>query len=129
MNKPESFEVAEYANEQEFLDYKIGAIKEIVDQCKKDSPSMSFSVSFNGNQVKLTYHSYEMHLPLKIKDVQEAAQKNLNNLVKLLKKEFKSKVKETLELKELKDLASYSVQKVSLNERYYFASWRCFELE
>ncbi len=33
-----------------------------------------------------------------------------------------------LELKEKKDLANYTVQKVSLNERYMYTAWRFYDL-
>jgi hypothetical protein len=50
-------------------------------------------------------------------------------MVKHLKKEYKARTKKTLNLKENKERANYTVQKVSLNERYYYVSWRCYELD
>lgn len=125
--EPESFEVTEYSGEDR-LDRDIGAIQEIISAQIQKVPSANVRVSFTGNLVKLTYHCYEMHLPQRIRQVESDSDTMLKETVKVLKKEFKAKTGDTLKLKELKELANYSVQKVSLNERYMYAGWKFFEL-
>jgi len=130
--KPESFEVTQYSDDgADQVVEKFSHIKQIVEGwCHDNSafPTGAIRVSLSGNTMKLIIHSYEMHLPVRMKEVQENSSKLLNEALKKLKKEFKTRSKSTLDLKELKDQANYTVQKVSLNERYYFVSWRCFEL-
>jgi hypothetical protein len=79
--------------------------------------------------VTLYYHCYEMHLPVRMREVEAQAKTILDEMVKHLKKEYKARTKKTLNLKENKERANYTVQKVSLNERYYYVSWRCYELD
>lgn len=127
--EPESFEVTEYG-EDEPVGPKadLGAIQEIVQDHVRKVPSVGVRVAFTGNLVKLTYHCYEMHLPRRLQQVQSDSETVLREMVKILKKEYKAKTGETLKLKELKELANHSVQKVSLNERYMYAGWKFFEI-
>lgn len=125
--EPESFEVTEYSGKDR-LDRAQSAIQEIVAAKVSKIPSANVRVAFTGNLVKLTYHCYEMHLPMRMKQVESDSDTILKEMVKVLKKEYKAKTGEALVLKELKELANHSVQKVSLNERYYYAGWRFFEL-
>ena len=69
-----------------------------------------------------------MNLPVKMKEIEATAREVLNETFKNLKKQFKEKTGDTLKAKEQKDMANYSVQKVSLNERYYYVAWRFYEL-
>ncbi len=124
---PESFEVQEYSREQLPQD-KFGAIYQIVEQLLRESPAAGCRVSFTGSLMKLTYHCYEMHLPSRMRIVEDQAKQVLNNTVNHIKKEFKKLRKETLDLKEKKEMANYSIEKVSLNERYALASWRFYEI-
>ena len=126
--KPESFEMTEYGEEHRHLDKTLSVITEIVRDQLHDSPAINVRVTFTGNLMKLTYHCYEMHLPVRMRDVEETARKALTETIKNIKKEYKSRTKETLELSERKEMENYSVQKVSLNERYMYASWRFFEI-
>lgn len=128
MSKVESFEVTEYGEDHEIPTRKHGVIKEIVDEMTRQNPAMGIQVSFTGDMVKLTFHSYEMHLPVRLKQVEDLAKTSLNEALKHLKKEYKVRTKETLNLKEKKEMANTSAQKVSLNERYMYSSWRFYEL-
>lgn len=128
MKKPESFEVTEYGEQNEVLS-KYSTIRQIVDEHKREFPNAGIRCSFAGNMVKIMYHAYEMHLPVRMKEIQDQANDMLSSALKHIKKEFKSRRKETLNLKEKKDLANYTAQKVSLNERYYAVFWRMYELE
>lgn len=126
MAKPESFEITEYSGEQ--VDAP-KVVAQIVADKVKESPAHSLMVSFTGNMMTLKYQCYEMHLPSRIKQVVDLSQDVFRESLSHIKKEFKKRTKKTLTLKEQKDLANYSVQKVSLNERYYAIFWRIYELD
>ena len=128
MSKIESFEVTEYGEDHNIPGRDRGVIKEIVRDMERKSPAMGIQVSFTGNLMKLTHHCYEMHLPVRMKEVEANAKQCLDEAVKYIKKEFKERLKETLNIKEKKEMANTSVQKVSLNERYMYASWRFYEI-
>lgn len=127
MDKPEGYEVTEYSGTPR-LDVAQGAIQEIVEQHAQKIPSVNVRVAFTGNLMKLTYHCYEMHLPRRIRQVEEDSATMLKEMVKLIKKEFKGKTGDALKLKERKDMANYTIQKVSLNERYMYVGWCYYEL-
>ena len=128
MDEAQSFEVTEYGDNPGLLDRKLSVISEIVRDQVSRVPSANIRVAFTGNMVKLSYHCYELHLPSRIKQVVADSDSMLKEIVKVLKKEFKARTGEALKLKELKDMENYSVQKVSLNERYMYVGWRFFEL-
>jgi hypothetical protein len=127
--EPESYEVTEYSDPDMSLDKKIAAIAEIVQNKVASSPNLNTRVAFTGNLMKLTFHCYEMHAPVRMKIIEDMCKETHNKVVKELKKEFKEKTGATLDLKEQKDLGNYTIQKVSLNERYLYAAWRFYELE
>lgn len=127
MEKAQGWEVTEYGQEHNIPGRAQGYIKEIVQEMGRLSPSVGLQVTFTGNMMKLTYHSYEMHLPVRIREVEERAKQALNEAVKELKKQYKVRSGEGLDITEKKDMANTSVQKVSLNERYMYASWRFYE--
>jgi hypothetical protein len=131
MSKPEGFETTEYNTKFEDPYEKYKVLRQIVEDRKYGSPSLpseAFRVDFSGNEAKVFYTSYEMHLPVRMKEIEAQSEAALNEVVKYLKKEFKSRTKMKLDMKELKDRRNYSVQKVSLNERYMYSSWRFYEL-
>jgi hypothetical protein len=78
-------------------------------------------------RVQLTM--FEMHLPRRMKEVEDVAFKLLKGYVSEVKKEFKKRSKRDLKLKEIKDKADYTVSKVSMNERYYYVCWHLYELD
>lgn len=92
-------------------------------------PSHSFVVRMEGKQLKVTYMSAEVGLPQKIRDVETTAEKAIQEYVKELKKEFKKRHKDALAVKEDKSQRGSSSEKVSLNERYYFRSWRVYSID
>lgn len=128
MKRAESFEITDYSEEHSIPGRIQGAIKEIVTDLVRDNPAVGIQVSFTGKMMRLTYHSYEMHLPRKIRDVEEQARKYLNDTLKTIKSEFKKKTGDKLDVSEKKEMANTSVQKTSLNERYMFSSWRFYEI-
>jgi hypothetical protein len=127
--EPESYEVTEYSDPDMSLDQKIAVIAEIVQNKVSASPNLNTRVTFTGNLMKLTFHCYEMHAPARMKIIEDTCKEVLNKMAKDIKKEFKEKTGAALNLKEQKDLGNYTIQKVSLNERYLYASWRFYELE
>ena len=130
---PESFEVQEY-NEPDKRDpekrFKI--IKQIVQDNREQSvtTSYAFKVDLVGNEMKVQLSMYEMFLsqPQRLKEVEDIAHRGMNEYLTMLKREFKKKAKYALDPKELKDKADYSVQKVSLNQRFMYTSWRVYEI-
>jgi hypothetical protein len=126
---PESFEVTSYGAPGSPRD-RYSVIYEILNEIGQESPAYRCRGSLQGNQLKITYHCYEMHLAQveRLRQVEDQAKQVLDEVVRHLKKEFKARHGEELVLKEKKDLRDYSMSKVSLNERYVYASWRVFEL-
>jgi hypothetical protein len=136
MQNPESFEVTEYDPEDLPVAEQLSVMKQIMEDRKFDPeirrlPTENFVLTLQGDQMRLAYHTYEMFLstPDRMRDVEKNAEKCLGEGLKYLKKEFRKRTKKALSVKEQKDLRSYSVQKVSLNERYYFISWRVFKID
>jgi hypothetical protein len=130
MDKPESFEVTEYSGVREPYE-TFQTIKQIV-QDRKDMarhPSCAYKVDFLGDTMRVQVTMFEMHLPQRLKEVQDTAHKLHKAYVSELKKEFKKRAKHDLKLKEIKDKADHTVQKVSLNERYYYVAWHLYELD
>ena len=129
MDKPESFEVQEYNDVREPYDtYRV--LKQIVQDHGVDNPvtSHAFRVQFVGDQAKVYYTCLEVSLPHRMAEVEKQASDAHRDFLRYLKKEFKSRTKHILDIKEQKDQADYSVQKVSLNERYYYCSWRFYTI-
>lgn len=125
MDKPESFEVTEYGDDAPDM-YSV--IQQIVADKVKESPAHGLMVAFSGGHLVLKYHCYEMHLPSRLKQVVDLSNDVFREAVSHIKKEYKRRTKKALTLKELKDLANYTTQKVSMNERYYVIFWRCYDL-
>ena len=130
MDKPESFEVQEYNDVREPMQ-TFQTIKQIVEDERWDGrhPSVAYKVDFLGDILRVQITMFEMHLPQRMKEVQETALKLQKAYVSALKKEFKKRTKTALALKEVKDKADYTVQKVNLNERYYYIAWHLYELD
>lgn len=128
MEKAESFEVTEYGTKHQLPDRVRGAIVEILQDRFSKNPAANVRVSFTGNLMKLTYHCYEMLLPTRMRDAEHSAKSYLDDALKAIKKEVKDRAGELPKFSEKKDMANYSVQKASLNERYMYSSWRFYEL-
>lgn len=129
MEKAQSFEVTEYSDEHEIPGHIQGAISEIVRDQVREVPSVGVQVSFMGNLMKLSYHSYEHSLHLRKRDVEDRAKKGLDETLKNIKKKIKGLSGVLPTFTEKKDMASTAAQKVSLNDRYMFSSWRFYEIE
>lgn len=136
MDKAQGFEVTEYDPEDLPVSEQLSVLKQIMQDRKSDAtisqlPSEAFILTLQGNQMRLAYHSYEMNLghANAIREVDGQAKKALDEVIKFLKKEFKKRTKKSLSVKEIKDKRDYSVQKTSLNSRYYYVSWRVFDID
>lgn len=127
MNENHTFDVTQYSSpEMNFADaYQV--IRQIVVDMVHDVPTVGVWVDMTGNQLKLHYMDYVQNLPVHLRATTDRADTALKELEKHIKAEFKRRTGKALKLKEQKDLANYTVEKVSLNERYYYRSWRVFE--
>jgi hypothetical protein len=123
----ESFEQTEYSDPKDPRD-DLSLIYQIVHDFVSKDPAIGIQPSLTGKYLRLTYTCYEMHLPTRLKVVEDQAHQRLKDMVSYLKKEFKKATKRTLSLKEKKDMEDYNTQKVSLNERYHYSRWRFFEI-
>jgi hypothetical protein len=125
---PQSFEVTEYSGENDPRDVT-EAIHQTVQEMERESPKYGVIVSTGGTRIKILYHSFEMFLPQRLRLVNDLAEDALKKAISELKKGVKKKGIKNFDLKELKDEAGHAVEKVSLNERYYFRLWRVFEVK
>ena len=126
---PESYEVASYSEDSNKEYDKIAVINQIMKDKAKESPEFAIFCKFTGNFLQIYYNYYGMCVPVRMKEIERQAKEILDESIKFLKKEFKLKTKDNLNLKEDKSKANYTLQKVSLNERYYYVSWRFYELQ
>ena len=128
MNKePQGFEVAEYSKPALDANQAYQVVRQIFFDRQKSNPAFGVWADMQGNILKVHYHAYEMQVPRRYPQVAEQGETALKEAVKLLKAEFKARTGETLALKELKDLSNHTLEKVSLNERYYYRCWKVFE--
>ncbi len=128
MDSPESFETTEYGDENTDAE-RVEVIAQIVKDRVRENPAHAMVVSFMGTRMILKYHCYEMHLPTRMKQVEATANDVFRETVTQVKKEFKKRTKRPLDLKELKEAAVHSVQKVSMNERFYAIFCRTYEMD
>jgi len=127
MPHAESFEVQGTPYDQT-LD-RNAMINQIVEESIPAHAGYGVRVKFMGDdQMQLTYHCFEMDLPVRMNEVERLAQTCLNDFEKLLRKEYKSRAGRTLKLKEIKDERCDSTEKVSLNSRYYYRSSRSYDI-
>lgn len=128
MAKPETFEKTEYSKPALDLGQVSGVVKQIFIELQRTRPNIAIWADMQGDLLKLHYKAYVMHLPVRLKQVEEEANGLMKEAMKHLKSEFKSKTKADLKVVEKKDLANYTVEKVSLNERYYYTRWCVYEV-
>ena len=130
MAKPgfESYEVQGTPYEQK--NDRNSLIAQIVRERVKDVPTVGILVSFEGNTMKVRYHCYETYLAdrKKVDALYKEAEKHIRDFVKELKSEYRKRSKAALTATEIKERRDYSVQKVSLNDRYYFVSQQVYDL-
>ena len=126
--EPESYETTNYGDENELYN-KYAVIKQIVADKVREKANVGCGVQFVGDFLKINYQTYEMNMHNRIREVQKTAHDTIKELVKHIKKEFKSRTGKVLDLKEVKEKSDYRIEKVSLNERYYFISWCLYDIK
>jgi hypothetical protein len=126
--EPKTFEIAEYSPAVLDMNTTFKVIKQIFSEYARGPAKHAVWVDMSGNKLKLHYHSYEMFLPSRIKQVEEESKNILDAAIRELKKEFKVRTGKALHLKEEKNLGNYTVEKVSLNERFYYKCWRFYDV-
>lgn len=125
--KVQGFEVTQYSKPQEIFD-KFAVIYSIVEDRQSDRPNHGVRVKAQGDQLQVAYHIVEMDLPQRINVVRDQVEECFKEVVKYVKKEYKSRTGKALDLKEDKDLRSEAVQKANLNCRYYGVYTRTYSL-
>lgn len=128
MNENHSFERTEYSDPEMSMADAYQVLRQIMVDMDHDVPNVGVWADMTGNQLKLHYMDYVQNLPVHLKTTVDRANTALTELKKHLKAEFKRRTGKTLKLDEQKDLENYTVEKVSLNERYYYRTWRVFEV-
>ncbi len=125
--EPQTFEVAPYSDVGFGVKEAHQVIAQIFRDIVRDCPAHAVWGDMTGDKLKVHYMVYAMHLPVRMKQIEEEADQVFKSTVSHLKKEFKARTGKTLALKEDKDLADHSVQKVSLNVRYMYTAWRFYD--
>jgi len=128
MNELKSFEKTEYSDPEMGYAEVNQVIRQIMVDMTHDKPTVGMWTSMSGDQLKIHYHDYVRMLPVHIKETSATAEEAFKGLKKHIQGEFKTRTGKDLKLVEKKDLANYTIEKVSLNERYYFRSWKVYEV-
>lgn len=123
--EPQTFEVAGYSDVEFGMAEAQRVIAQIFKDIERDCPAHAVWGDFTGDQLKVHYMTYVMHLPSRTKQVEEEAEEVFKQTVSHVKKEFKARTGKVLKLKEQRDLAGHAAEKVSLNQRFYYKAW-CF---
>ncbi len=127
MNKPQSFEVAPYSDVGLGISEAFKIIKQIMGDLERDAPAHAVRADMTGDKLKIHYLTYVAFLPTNIKRVEEECDLVFKSTVAHLKKEFKARTGKALKLTEVKGLSDHTVEKTSLNERYYYKAWRFYD--
>jgi hypothetical protein len=132
-----SFDVLPEEGEYLQKDDQLALIKQIIADKAKETPTVGYFVKFNGADndsedatMRLVVHTYEANLSDKrrAEETIEANGKILSTLLKHLKAEYRKRSKHTLEAKDQGGLHN-AIERVSLNDRYSVAVWKCFTIE
>ncbi len=128
MNRePQSYEVAPYSDPDFGVNEAFKAIKQIMGDLERDAPAHAVRADMTGDKLKIHYMTVAVNLPLHMKRVEDEADQVFRSTVSYLKKEFRARTGRTLKLKEARELGDHAVEKVSLNERYYYKAWRFYD--
>lgn len=126
--EPQSFEVAGYSDVEFGVAEAQKVIVQIFRDIERDCPAHAVWADVVGDQLKIHYHTYTMFLPARIKEIEGEADEVFKQTVSYLKKEFRARTGKALKLKEQKELGNRAIERVSLNERYYYRAWRFYEM-
>ncbi len=129
MNKePQSFEVAPYSDVGLGINEAFKVIKQIMGDLQRDAPAHAVWADMAGDKLKIHYLTYVAFLPANVKRVEEECDLVFKSTASYLKREFKARTGKALKLAEVRELANHSVEKTSLNERYYYKAWRFYDI-
>jgi hypothetical protein len=128
MNENHSFDVTQYSDPEMGYAEAARVIKQITVDMVHDKPSIGMWSTMVGNHLRLHYHEYVMNLPVHIKETAGRADDAFKALSKHIRNEFKIRTGKALKLIERDEFDNYTVEKVSLNERYYYRTWRVYEV-
>lgn len=126
--EPQTFEVAPYSDVEFGIGEAYKVIRQIMWDLVRDAPAHAVRADLTGDKLKIHYLTYVVNLPVNIRRVEEECNEVFKQTVAYLKKEFKARSGRTLKLSEVKDLGDHSVEKTSLNERYYYKAWRFYDI-
>lgn len=93
-------------------------------------PAGNVLLKRSGDRVFVEYHRYDTSLDNRgrLESLCGDVEKLIKDYLKSLKKEVKKRTKKAVKFKELKELGNYSVEKVSLNDRWYLIMWRVYDV-
>jgi len=133
MRDSDSFDVTEYGgvegDKNNLINEKLSVIETLVRDYVRKQPNIGVHVKYTRDLVRVTFACYEMHLPVKMRETEQLARQTLDDVVRSIKKGSKSMTKGGISLTEQRELANYTVQKVSLNERYLYTCWRFYKID
>lgn len=107
---------------------RLSVIAQIFEDHERSSPTSAVRGKLQGDQLSIYYISYEMFLPTKIRQVDETADGAIKEMVKYLKKEYRARAHEKIDLKEDKEAEARNIEKVSMNERYMYVKRKVFDV-
>lgn len=128
MHTPDSYEIAEYSKPELGVAESYKVIKQIVFELQRENPACAMWVDMAGDLLKIHHQAYVMFLPTRLKEIEANAAESFKKFIAHLKKEFKLRAGKDLKFSEQKDLTNYSVEKVSLNQRYMYRCWRFYKI-
>lgn len=131
--QPQSFERTTYPfgsdpRGKDRLDHAPSVIKQSFSEIERDSPACGLVLALQGENAKISCHSYEMFVPERARAVEERAWKTIDAAAKRLQRDCARRGLK-LRLTRVKGSDGSASQKVSMNERYYTIHWRTYRIE
>lgn len=126
--EPQSYEVAIYSKPELDNNEVYRVIKQIFTDIQRTQAQHAVWADWTGELLKIHYHSYEMFMPERMRDVEARSAEVIKKTVDMLKKEFKDRTGKNLKMVEQKGMADSAKEKVSLNQRFYYKSWRFYKI-
>jgi len=124
----QSFEVAPYSDTEFGTTEAHKVLMQIFKDLKRDSPAHAVWGDMVGDQLRIHHQTTVVNLPQRMNQVEEECEQIFKSTVSHVKSEFKSRTGKALKLAEDKELRGHTTQKVSLNQRYYYTSWRSYHV-
>ena len=118
--EPQGWEIAAYSEPELDNNGAYRVIKQIFVDIQRGQSQNAVWADWTGDMLKIHYHSYEMFMPERMKEISARSEEVFKQTVKMLKKEFKDRTGKTLKLVEEKEFADSACEKVSLNQRFYY---------